>query len=232
MYKKYATPYNNGTAALCGALKQLQSKNVIIPTYTCEDILTAVIKTGCLPIIVDCNENLQIDPKQVEKWSSSADTIIVPHMFGIQVPIEPLLKFNLKIIEDVSQCHGLPGLGKHADVVVSSVNKSKWIDCGGGGIMWSDEKQVWDSLPAYLQQLWDNIPIAYKIRANKAQELIDADLPLIGKDLPNSWLRAMYFTNLASPRRPYKPLHEIYGDFKCPIVDSYSNNINWISIFA
>ena len=25
--------------------------------------------------------------------------------------------------------------------------------------------------------------------------------------------------------------HEIYGKFECPIVDSYSNKIDWVSIF-
>ena len=32
-------------------------------------------------------------------------------------------------------------------------------------------------------------------------------------------------------RKPYIPLHELYGKFDCPIVDSYSNKIDWISIF-
>ena len=70
----------------------------------------------------------------------------------------------------------------------------------------------------------------YNIRKNKAQELLNAGLDLIGKDKPNSWLRGMYFTNNPK-RKPYTPLHEIYGKFDCPIVDSYSNKIDWISIF-
>ena len=53
---------------------------------------------------------------------------------------------------------------------------------------------------------------------------------LIGKDIPNSWLRGMYFTNNPK-RKPYTPLHEIYGKFGCPVVDSYSNKIDWVSIF-
>ena len=40
----------------------------------------------------------------------------------------------------------------------------------------------------------------------------------------------MYFTGTPI-RKPYIPLHEIYGKFDCPIVDSYSNKIDWVSIF-
>ena len=33
-------------------------------------------------------------------------------------------------------------------------------------------------------------------------------------------------------RIPYTPIHELYGDFKCPMVDEYKNRLDWISIFA
>ena len=42
-------------------------------------------------------------------------------------------------MDDLSQCHGLKNLGKYADVVVFSTNKSKFIDLGGGGIICSDK---------------------------------------------------------------------------------------------
>ncbi len=120
MYKKYQYNTESGTKALEIALKTLKSKKVIIPTYTCQDILTAVLNTGCEPIIIDCNKNLQIDVANILKVINKADTIIVPHMFGIQNQISPLKNFNIKIIEDLSQCHGLPGLGNYADIVITS----------------------------------------------------------------------------------------------------------------
>ena len=42
MYKKYTYGTKTGTEALEIALKYCNSKNVIIPTYTCEDVITAV----------------------------------------------------------------------------------------------------------------------------------------------------------------------------------------------
>ncbi len=225
MYKNYTYITKSGTQSLEIALKNLKSKVVIIPTYTCEDILTAVLNVGCKPIIVDCNKNLQIDLFSVKNVINNADTIIIPHMFGIQTPVLPFYNKGLNIIEDLSQCHGLPELGKYANIVVSSTNKSKWLDNGSGGYIFLDQKL---NLPKASFN-W-NIKTKYNNRKNKAQELLNAGLDLIGKNKPNSWLRGMYFTNNPK-RKPYTPLHEIYGKFDCPIVDSYSNKIDWISIF-
>ena len=228
MYKKYQYNTETGTKALEIALKVCKSKKVIIPTYTCEDVLTSVLNAGCEPIIVDCNKNLQIDVASVLKVIEDADTIIIPHMFGIQNQVSPFKNFNIKIIEDLSQCHGLPGLGDFADVVVTSLNKSKWLDKKGGGYIWTD-KQLNIDLSINKMSDW-NIVTKYNNRVAKAKELLSAGVDLIGKDIPNSWLRGMYFTGTPT-RKPYIPLHEIYGKFDCPIVDSYSNKIDWISIF-
>ncbi len=228
MYKKYQYNTESGTKALEIALKTLKSKKVIIPTYTCQDVLKAVLNTNCKPIIVDCNKNLQIDVTSILKVIKEADTIIIPHMFGIQNQVAPLKNFNIKIIEDLSQCHGLPGLGDFADVVVTSLNKSKWLDKKGGGYIWTDKKLNIDLSTDNMLD-W-NIETKYNNRVNRAKELLNAGLDLIGKDIPNSWLRGMYITGTPT-RRPYIPLHEIYGKFDCPIVDSYSNKIDWVSIF-
>ena len=225
MYKKYTYITKSGTKALEIALNTLKSKIVIIPTYTCEDVLTAVLNSNCEPIIVDCDKKLRINKTSIKKLKNQADTIIIPHMFGIQTSILPFTNMGFNIIEDLSQCHGLPELGKYADIVVSSTNKSKWLDNGGGGYIFSDQKL--NLLKASFN--WD-IKTKYNSRKNKAQELLNAGLDLIGKDEPNSWLRGMYFTDNPK-RKPYTPLHEIYGKFDCPIVDSYSNKIDWISIF-
>ena len=228
MYKKYQYNTETGTQALEIALKTLKSKKVIIPSYTCQDVLRAVLNTQCEPLIVDCNKTLQMDIASTLKVINDADTIIVPHMFGIQNLISPFKNFNIKIIEDLSQCHGLPGLGDFADVVVTSLNKSKWLDRKGGGYIWTDKKL---NLDLSTDNMLDwNIETKYKNRTNRAKELLNAGLDLIGKDIPNSWLRGMYFTGTPT-RRPYIPLHELYGKFDCPIVDSYSNKIDWISIF-
>jgi len=227
MYKKYTHKTNSGTEALVIALKQLNSKKVIIPTYTCTDILDAVKQADCEYTIVDCGYDLQIDTLEVINLANENDTVIIPHMFGIRADVKIIKeKTSLKIIEDLSQCHGLKDLGKYADIVVSSTNKSKWIDLKGGGIIFSDTNL---NLPLYdftkHKLLIEN---NLNRRIELADEIIEAGVKLIGKE--SSWLRGMYFTLTKSSRLPYIPLHKLENTFGCSKVDSYINNINWISI--
>ena len=228
MYKKFAYQLRSGTEALTEALKYLGSKRVIIPTYTCTDLLAAVWDAGCEALIVDCNIDLQIAPEDVLRRAEDADTVIIPHMFGIRANVEQIRKTtNLKIVEDLSQCHGLPDLGKYADVVVSSTNKSKWIDFKGGGVLFLDE-QI--NLPLVDVTNWPKlIETKIKRRSELAQEIKNAGVKLIGEE--SSWLRGMYLTEEAK-REPYTPLHKIVDGVDCPIVNSYIGKVDWISIIV
>ena len=165
------------------------------------------------------------------------DTVIVPHMFGIQADIKSLSGF--KIIEDCSQCIGLPDLGKYSDVVIVSTGPTKWLNAGkdkenGGGIIAYNGniilKEIYSlSIASKLNQMCIDIPKNLESRINKANEFTNAGIDLIGKDQPNAWLRALYFGS--QKRVPYTPLHDQYPGFSCPIVDSYKNKLDWISIF-
>jgi len=227
VYKKYTYKTDSGTQALIIALQELKSQRVIIPSYTCEDILRAVELVGCEYIIVDCDYDLQIDVEEVIKYSSEYDTVIVPHMFGIRANVQAIKEStSLKIIEDLSQCHGLKDLGKYADIVVSSTNKSKWLNFKGGGLVFYDKKLNYP--------LFDFTPFIGIIkeyaekRQQIAKELLNAGVDLIGQE-ESSWLRGMYFTEEAE-REPYTPLHLIRPGFDCPKINSYIGKIDWISI--
>jgi hypothetical protein len=229
MYKKYTHRISSGTSALVFAMNRLNTQKVIIPTYTCEDILSAVHSYECDYLIVDCNSELQINVDEVIKNASNYDTIIIPHMFGIRAEVKKIKEHtNLKIIEDLSQCHGLPNLGQYADIVVSSTNKSKWIDKKGGGLIFSDT--FISELPEYdFSNDKNNISKILNRRIELANEIKEAGVKLIGNE--SSWLRGMYFTSYSS-RNPYIPLHKLINKFDCPIADSYINKVNWISIIV
>jgi dTDP-4-amino-4,6-dideoxygalactose transaminase len=229
VYKKYTYHSDSGTKSLITALKLLNAKKVIIPTYTCTDILSAVKLSNCEYYIVDCGFDLQIDVKDVIKNSSDYDTIIIPHMFGIRADIESIRKnTDLKIIEDLSQCHGLKGLGNYSDIVISSTNKSKWLDKNGGGFIFTDNK-IDHELPVNFSKYKNIIKEKLIRRIELANEIKESGVNLIGEE--SAWLRGMYFTNHSS-RKPYIPLHKIVGTFECPKVDYYIDKVNWISIIA
>ena len=190
--------------------------------------------------VFDRNTELMRDIVQQEidkKIPIEVDTVIVPHMFGIQADIKTLEGFQ--IIEDCSQCIGLPDLGKYSDVVIASTGPTKWLNVGdnkeyGGGILAHNNpyynKDLYDiNLAKKLNQMYFEIPKILESRTSKAKEFINAGIDLIGKNQPNAWLRALYFGS--QKRIPYTPLHDIYPGFKCPTVDSYKNKLDWISIF-
>ena len=143
--KKKAIFTANGRTAIYLALKQLESKKVVMPTYTCRRVLDATLDAKCEPIIVDCGYDLQISFLSVIKaLEEGADTVIIPHMFGIQAPVNLIYKlkytYDFKIIEDCSQCMGLPDIGKYSDIVIASLGPSKFIPVGddkefGGGVL-------------------------------------------------------------------------------------------------
>jgi len=227
MYKKNTYKTKSGTESIVIALRELNSKKVIIPSYTCTDILNAVNICMCDYHIVDCGFDLQIDCQSVLEICNDYDTIIIPHMFGIRADVEFIKKnTELKILEDLSQCHGLPNLGKWADVVVSSTNNSKWIDFGGGGFIFSDYKIGMESFD--FLQIQAIIEKNFLRRCELANEIKNAGVNLIGNE--SSWLRGMYFTK-KSKRRPYEPLHTLVEKkFVCSKINSYIDKLDWISI--
>jgi len=228
MYKKYTYQTKSGTDALIIALKELDSKKVIIPSYTCTDILTAVTQTNCDYYLSDCDFDLQIDVKDVLSVADDYDTIIIPHMFGIRADVKTIREqTSLKIIEDLSQCHGLIGLGKYADIVVSSTNKSKWLNFGRGGFVFSNKMM---NLPLYtFDELKPTIQSNLIKRVDLANEIKNAGVNLIGNE--SSWLRGMYFTD-HSKREPYIPLHKIVGGLGCSKINSYIGKVDWVSIIV
>ena len=92
----------NGKIAIEKGLKILKSKTVAVPTYTCNRVYEAIINAGCTPIIIDCDYDLQIRLEQLSKYDN-IDTVIVPHMFGIQAlnEIKAIKKMGYKILEDI-----------------------------------------------------------------------------------------------------------------------------------
>jgi len=242
--KETSALVENGKTAIIYALTFLGSKHVALPTYTCHRVLQACLDVGVTPHIVDCGLDLQIN---IDEIPENIDTVIIPHMFGIQADIKPISD-KFKIIEDCSQCIGLPDLGKHSDIVIASTGPTKWLNVGedkekGGGILSFNSTKIefhpmsmLPSKPVFnnhiaskLNQMYIDIPQILESRTSKANEFINAGVDLIGKNQPNAWLRALYFGS--QKRIPYTPLHDRYPGFKCPVVDSYKNKLDWISIF-
>ena len=107
---------------------------------------------GAIPIPVDIEkETWQMDVKKVEeKINDKTKAIMVVHLFGHPVDMDPIIKiskkYNLKIIEDCAEAHGVEYKGRKVgsigDVGAFSFFANKTITCGEGGMVVTNSKEL------------------------------------------------------------------------------------------
>src|ERR1700743_128727 len=90
----YAQLVSSGTAALTTALSALgigAGDEVIMPVFTFVASFEAVLSVGAVPVMVDIDETLTIDPKAVEQAITSRTKAIMPvHMCGSMAQLQEL----------------------------------------------------------------------------------------------------------------------------------------------
>ena len=155
--RKHGIAVANGTAALEIAVKALDigpGDEVIIPTFTIISCAGAVIKTGAMPVLIDCDPvTWNMDTDKIEKRiSDRTRAIMVVHIYGLPVNIEPVLKlaekYNLLVIEDAAEMHGQTyhnkPCGSFGDVSIFSFYPNKHITTGEGGMLVCDREELAD----------------------------------------------------------------------------------------
>lgn len=149
--RKYGVAVCNGTAALDVAVMALElqpNDEVIIPTFTIISCAAALIKQGVKPVLVDADpDTWNMDVSQIEqKITEKTKAIMVVHIYGLPVEMNAVIeiahKYNLKIIEDAAEAHGLHYMdkmcGSFGDISIMSFYPNKHITTGEGGIVLTD----------------------------------------------------------------------------------------------
>ena len=145
----------NGTAALHLALLALgvgSGDEVIIPTLTFVATANAVAYCGARPVLVDCEpETWNMDPSLIEeKITSRTRGIIVVHLYGHPVDMDPILaiarQHGLFVVEDAAEAHGADYKGRRVgslgDVATFSFYGNKIITTGEGGMVVTDDQAL------------------------------------------------------------------------------------------
>ena len=172
---KYTIPLINGTAAIHLSLIVLglkQNQEVLMPTLNYIASANATRYLKGIPHFIDSEEHtfgvdakklysyLKKKTKIVNKKCINKDTgniiaiLIVTHVFGHPSEIDNLIKiakkFNIKVIEDASECLGSfykkKHLGTFGDVGVLSFNGNKIITSGNGGAILTNKKKYSDQI--------------------------------------------------------------------------------------
>jgi len=142
---KHVWMTSSGTTALTAALAGVgigPGDEVVIPACTYMATPISVLAAGAIPIIVDVDESITLDPKAVDAAVGPRTRAVVPvHMWGLPCDMKRILrvakKHSLLVVEDA--CQGIGGgyegrkLGSIGHAGAFSFNYYKNMTCGEGG---------------------------------------------------------------------------------------------------
>jgi len=166
---KHVQLVSSGTAAVSVALASAgvgAGDEVIMPTFTFVASFEAIMMLGAIPILVDINDTLTLDPKAVEAAiTPKTKAVMVVQMCGSMANMDALSqicdKHNLIFVEDACQAiggtyKGKP-LGSIADIGCFSFDFVKTITCGEGGAVVTNNKDYYINADHYSDHGHDHI---------------------------------------------------------------------------
>ena len=96
IHRKYGIAVCNGTAALelaVAALELNYGDEIILPTFTIISCVLAIIRRGCVPVLVDAEPlTWNIDVSKIEeKITPKTKAIMIVHIYGIPSEMDPII---------------------------------------------------------------------------------------------------------------------------------------------
>jgi perosamine synthetase len=229
----------NGSAALDAAVQALdlaKDDEIIVPTFTIISCVAAIIRGGCRPVLVDCDQKTwNMDASAIEaKITSRTRAIMVVHIYGLPVDMDPILsiaqRYGLYIIEDAAEMHGQTYRGKpcgsFGHLSTFSFYPNKHVTCGEGGMLVTDSEQL-DNRSRLIRNLffqsarrYVHEELGYNLRMTSLQAAVGlAQLECLDAAVQKKrWMGALY-TEL---------LHDVPG-LQLPVAHmEYADNIFWV----
>jgi len=166
---KYAQLTSSGTAALTTAMSALNigyGDEVIMPAFTFVASFEAVLSVGAVPVLVDVDESLTLDPDAVRKAITSKTKCVMPvHMCGSMADLDALKSIckehDLILLEDACQSIGGSykgkALGTIGDAGTFSFDFVKTITCGEGGVVMTNNEEVYIKCDGYTDHGHDHL---------------------------------------------------------------------------
>ena len=158
---KHTQLVSSGTAALTTALCALgigYGDEVILPSFTFVASFEALLSVGAIPVMVDVDDTLTLNPDAVRKAITSKTKCIMPvHMCGSMADMDALQaicrEHNLLLLEDACQSIGATYKGKKlgtiGDAGTFSFDFVKTITCAEGGAVLSNREDVYINSDGY-----------------------------------------------------------------------------------
>jgi len=149
---EHAQLVSSGTAAVSIALASAgigAGDEVIIPTFTFVASFEAIMMLGAVPVLVEIDDTLTLDPESIKTAITPKTKAIMPvHMCGSMADLSAIKEIcdahSLVLIEDSSQATGATyqgkPLGSIGDLGCLSLDYVKIITCGEGGAVLTNNK--------------------------------------------------------------------------------------------
>ena len=158
---KHAQLVSSGTAALTTAMSALgigYGDEVILPSFTFVASFEAVLSVGAVPVFVDVDDTLTLNPTAVRNAITQKTKCIMPvHMCGSMADMDALQaickEHDLILLEDACQSIGATYKGKKlgtiGDAGTFSFDFVKTITCAEGGAVMTNRDDVYISSDGY-----------------------------------------------------------------------------------
>jgi dTDP-4-amino-4,6-dideoxygalactose transaminase len=165
---RFAVATTSGTASIhlaIGALQLDPGDEVITAPITDIGSVTPIVKEGGIPIFADIDpETGNIDPESAEKLiSPRTRAILVVHLAGNPCDMDAFSdiakRHGLMLIEDCAQAHLAEYKGRLVgtigDIGCFSLQQSKHITTGDGGISITDNEELATKMALFMDKGWE-----------------------------------------------------------------------------
>ena len=153
--RKYALGVNSATSGLYIAMAALgvgAGDEVLLPGYLWVSCLSAIVRLGAIPRLVDIDNTFCMSPEDLQrKLSRRTKVVLYIHMSGAPGAIDTVAKIckraGVELIEDCAQAngaslHGRP-VGSFGDLAVFSFQLNKNISSGEGDMIVCDKEYLY-----------------------------------------------------------------------------------------
>ena len=165
---KYAQLTSSGTSALTTAMSALgigYGDEVITPSFTFVASFEAVLSVGAVPVLVDVDDTLTLNPEAVRKAITPKTKAVMPvHMCGSMADMDALIaickEHNLILLEDACQSIGGTykgkSLGTIGDAGTFSFDFVKTMTCAEGGVVMTNREDIYVKSDGYTDHGHDH----------------------------------------------------------------------------
>lgn len=151
------------------------SGRVVVPAYTCERVVAAVIAAGCRPHFVDINPDsgtISVDGFR-RALAERPVAVVATHLFGIPCDIPNIAEIarehDILVIEDCALSSGTivegRATGEWGDIAVFSFGTGKTLNFGYGGAIKINKPELSSGIETFLQTLRSHSTSVREIRA-------------------------------------------------------------------